>query len=150
MNAVYLYPSLCLFEGTVVSVGRGTDTPFEVIGHPDYVIGSCIFTPRSIKGVSDHPLYEGKKCFGTCLSSASGVMNTGKKLQLFWLLNYYNILGLKDAFFTPYFEKLAGTDLLRKQIQAGESEETIRAGWQPAIRKFRAIRAKYLLYPDTM
>lgn len=150
MNAVYLYPSLCLFEGTVVSVGRGTDTPFEVIGHPDYVIGSYAFTPRSIKGVSDHPLYEGKTCFGTYLRSVPGEIHTEKKLQLFWLLNYYNILGLKDAFFTPYFEKLAGTDLLRKQIQAGENEETIRAGWQPALRKFCSIRAKYLLYPDAL
>jgi len=148
-NAVYLYPSLCLFEGTIVSVGRGTDFPFQVIGHPDFVTGSYLFTPKSIPGVASKPKYEGVTCFGQNLTGfAENITNQPHQLSLFWLIEYYKILKDKGSFFDNYFEKLAGTAQLRKQIEEGWSEVQIRESWQPGLEKFRQIRKKYLLYPD--
>jgi len=148
-NAVYLYPSLCLFEGTIVSVGRGTDFPFQVIGHPDFVTGSYLFTPKSIPGVASKPKYEGVTCFGQNLTGfAENITNQPHQLSLFWLIEYYKILKDKGNFFDNYFEKLAGTAQLRKQIEEGWSEDQIRETWQPGLEKFRQIRKKYLLYPD--
>ena len=148
-NAVYLYPSLCLFEGTIVSVGRGTDFPFQVIGHPDFVTGSYLFTPKSIPGVASKPKYEGVTCFGQNLTGfAENITNQPHQLSLFWLIEYYKILKDKGNFFDNYFEKLAGTAQLRKQIEEGWSEVQIRESWQPGLEKFRQIRKKYLLYPD--
>jgi len=148
-NAVYLYPSLCLFEGTIVSVGRGTDFPFQVIGHPDFVTGSYLFTPKSIPVVASKPKYEGVTCFGQNLTGfAENITNQPYQLSLFWLIEYYKILKDKGNFFDNYFEKLAGTAQLRKQIEEGWSEDQIRETWQPGLEKFRQIRKKYLLYPD--
>lgn len=148
-NAVLLYPSLCLFEGTIVSVGRGTDFPFQVIGHPDFVIGSYIFTPRSIPGAAPKPLYEGKQCCGTNLTGF--IREIGKapdKLILNWLLGYYEFFKDKTVFFNSYFRNLAGTTQLQKQIEEGLTEEQIRESWQPGLKQFKEIRKKYLLYPD--
>jgi uncharacterized protein YbbC (DUF1343 family) len=148
-NAIFLYPSLCLFEGTVVSVGRGTDLPFQVIGHPDFVTGSYLFTPKSISGVASKPKYEGVNCFGQNLTGfAENITNQPHQLSLFWLIEYYKTLKDKGNFFDSYFEKLAGTAQLRKQIEDGWSEAQIRETWQPGLEKFKQIRKKYLLYPD--
>jgi uncharacterized protein YbbC (DUF1343 family) len=147
--AVYLYPSLCLFEGTIVSVGRGTDFPFQIIGHPGYAIGSYLFTPKSIPGVATKPKYEGMPCLGQNLTDfARDMEKLPRQLHLSWLTGYYKILKDKGNFFDNYFEKLAGTAQLRKQIEEGWSEEQIRESWQPGIEKFKKIRKKYLLYPD--
>ncbi|MBK7211706.1 MAG: DUF1343 domain-containing protein [Bacteroidales bacterium] len=148
MNSIYLYPSLCFFEGTVVSVGRGTDYPFEIIGHPNYVVGSYKFTPRSIKGVSEFPPFEGVECFGTNLSANAASLSKNGKIELSWLIFMYQTLNLGDKFFLPYFNKLAGSDVLQKQIQQGLSAKAIRESWNPDLEKFRSIRKKYLLYPD--
>lgn len=145
-ESVYLYPSLCLFEGTIMSVGRGTDFPFQVYGHPDYVIGSFVFTPRSMPGAA-RPKYEGEKCFGQYLKTyAQNYAQLQPKLNLSWLIESYKLLHSEHEFFTPYFEKLSGTDQLRKQIVAGYSEKEIRESWKKNLGAFIKIREKYLLY----
>lgn len=147
-QSVYLYPSLCLFEGTVVSVGRGTDRPFSVYGHPAFHLGSFVFTPESRPG-AQHPKLEGKTCYGQNLRGyAENHHEVEDHFNLAWLIGAYKVLDMDSAFFTPYFEKLAGTSSLRKQIMQGMDEAEIRAGWQPALDKFKMIRKKYLLYKD--
>jgi len=148
MNAVYLYPSLGLFEGTVVSVGRGTDFPFQLIGHPDLKDGNYTFTPESKPGANNPPLL-GIKCNGIKLYDFANIyIKNLNEIYLFWLTATYNSLPDKTNFFNSYFDQLAGTDKLRKQIIAGTSEEDIRKSWQSDIAKFKIIRKKYLLYPD--
>jgi uncharacterized protein YbbC (DUF1343 family) len=148
MNAIYLYPSLCLFEGTIVSVGRGTTKPFQVIGYPGLKEGKFSFTPKSGPG-SKHPPYENKVCYGFDLSAfGESFIRDSKMIYLFWLVSTYKSAVDKNGFFTPFFEKLAGTDKLRKQIIAGKTEEEIRASWKPGLEAFKTIRKKYLLYPD--
>jgi uncharacterized protein YbbC (DUF1343 family) len=147
--AVYLYPSLCFFEGTEVSIGRGTDYPFQVVGHPDYLAGNYIFVPRSIPGVATNPKHEGKYCNGiNLISFAQNREHQPAQLHLQWLIGFYESLHHSVRFFNNYFDKLAGNDILRKQIQAGLPEEEIRRSWQPALNDFKTIRKKYLLYPD--
>jgi uncharacterized protein YbbC (DUF1343 family) len=147
--AVYLYPSLCLFEGTDVSVGRGTDYPFQIIGHPEYVLGSYIFTPRSIPGAASNPKHQGVYCNGqNLIGYAQNMESNPSQINLSWLIGYYDFLKDKSDFFNSYFVKLAGTDLLQKQIENGNTEEEIRASWQPELEEFKEIRKKYLLYPD--
>ena len=148
MQAVYLYPSLCLFEGTVVSVGRGTDSPFKVFGHPDFVIGSYSFTPKPIKGVSENPPLKNQLCYGQNLTEAAEIIEKKGHIELFWLMEAYKILNTKTEFFTAYFDKLAGTQELRQQIIARTDEVTIRKSWKPKLDIFKEIRKKYLLYPD--
>jgi uncharacterized protein YbbC (DUF1343 family) len=149
MNAIYLYPSLCLFEGTMMSVGRGTLYPFEVFGHPDWLKCSFTFVPRSIQGMSLHPLYEGKECRGIDLRMITrDHPEYLGKLQLSWLIAAYTDLGTNPGFFNNYFEQLAGTAKLRDQIIQGLSEEEIRETWQDDLEKFKLIRARYLLYKD--
>ena len=140
-KAIELYPSLCFFEGTKVSVGRGTDTPFEIIGYPDYYDKTFSFTPRAIKGVSDNPMYKGKKCYGM-----KDLKVQKKKLDLSFLIKMYKTANKKEDFFNSFFDKLAGTDQLRKQIEKGLSQEEIKLSWQKDIEKFKKIRQKYLLY----
>ncbi len=149
MSAIYLYPTLCLFEGTVVSVGRGTITAFQIIGHPDLDSTLFSYIPKAIKGMSSEPPYKNKKCFGYDLSSYPlSVLKNEAKINLFWLIDLYKRLSPKCDFFTTTFDKLAGTDMLRKQIIAGKSEEEIRQSWQADLGKFKKIRKKYLLYAD--
>ncbi len=149
MNAVYLYPSLCLFEGTMISVGRGTLYPFEVFGHPNWLKCSFTFVPRSILGMCLHPPYEGKECRGIDLRMITrdhpGFLGS---LQLSWLIAAFTDLGSNPGFFNNYFEKLAGTAKLREQIILGLSEEEIKVTWLEDHEKFKLIRAKYLLYKD--
>lgn len=148
MASIYLYPSLALFEGTVISVGRGTDFPFQVIGCPNLQNCTFNFTPESKPGASD-PLYKGQNCCGYDLRDFGNVMmkNYGK-LYLFWLKGCYKNYPDKDNFFNNYFNDLAGNDLLQKQIKEGDSEDEIHRSWQPALEKFKEIRKKYLLYKD--
>jgi uncharacterized protein YbbC (DUF1343 family) len=157
MGAVYSYPSTCLFEGTVLSEGRGTEHPFQIFGHPDLPDSLFSFTPRSTEGAND-PKLRDQKCYGW---NIYGTNNNGTvaQLQLKWLLLAYQLFPDKDNFFlhprkfSPkpqdfYFNKLAGTSTLMQQIRAGKSEEEIRASWQPKLDEFKKIRKKYLLYPD--
>jgi uncharacterized protein YbbC (DUF1343 family) len=148
MNAIYLYPSLCFFEGTKVSVGRGTDAPFEVIGYPGCGIGSLVFIPKSGPG-SKSPLYEGKECGGFNLRpfGENFVRDTGK-LYMYWLQSLVEFEKYDPKFFNSFFDKLAGTDSLRKQLLEGKKEDEIRRSWQPGLEKFKLVRAKYLLYAD--
>ena len=146
-QAVYLYPSLCFFEGTVVSVGRGTPKPFQVYGHPK-MKGEYSFVPVSTPGASTHPKWEDQRCNGVDLSAFAG--NLGHKheqIHLQWLMDAYKQIGKEPDFFRKYFDTLAGTDALRKQLEAGKSEKQIRKSWQKDLNKFMKIRKKYLLYP---
>lgn len=142
-HAIRLYPSTCLFEGTALSVGRGTQTPFEVIGHPDLKNMPFSFTPVSIEGMSKNPPHENKICYGLDLRTAP----LKNQLDLSYLIQLYKSYPDKEKFFIPYFEKLAGTSVLREQIKSGMTEEAIRKTWEDDLTKFSAIRIKYLLYP---
>jgi len=148
-QSVYLYPSLCLFEGTIISVGRGTSTPFQVVGHPNYVIGSYLFKPQRIPGVSEHPLCEGQNCTGANLDGiAEHYARNGHHFSMEWLIRMHNFFKDSPDFFTPYFDKLAGTDQLRKDLINGKPETEIRKSWENGLNAFKQIRKKYLLYPD--
>ncbi len=150
MSAVYLYPSLGLFEGTVVSVGRGTDKPFQVIGYPGNPVGDYSFTPVPTPGAKDPP-HKGKLCTGFDLGEY-GVFQSRlhRKVRLHWVIGLYREAPDKSAFFLAngFFDKLAGGPDLRKRIMAGEDEDSIRATWQPGIRSFMKLRQPYLLYDD--
>lgn len=149
MSAIYLYPSLCLFEGTMVSVGRGTDKPFQQFGYPGMPNAKYTFTPQSIKGVSDSPPYKGQVCSGYNVAEYGEVfMKYNRQLYLFWILNSYKTCPTKEKFFNDYFLQLTGTDKLKQQIIENKSEEEIRKSWEPGLIKFKAIRKKYLLYKD--
>lgn len=146
-QSVYLYPSLCFFEGTIMSVGRGTEYPFQIYGHPNNMLGSFVFTPESSEGATN-PKYKDKACYGANLTNyANNYITNPQQINLSWLIGTYETMGNKEPFFNNYFEKLAGTDELKKQIIDGLSEEEIRQSWQPELTKFMKIRAKYLLYP---
>lgn len=151
-RAVFLYPSLCFFEGTDVSVGRGTDFPFEVIGGPDINRDSATFSfvPQSGPGAANPP-FKDRECHGFDLRRKNEKLHSESKgLNLSYLLKMYALSGDKEKFFSDpgFFDKLAGTDQLRKEIVAGKTEQQIRAGWQAGLEAYKAIRKKYLLYPD--
>ncbi len=147
-QAVLLYPSLCLFEGTTLSLGRGTPFPFQVAGSPllkdKYPFS---FTPQSIPGVSDNPPQKGQICYGIDLRkyNTDNIWKSGK-LNLGWIIELYKAFPDKTHFFTTYFTKLTGSEELRKQIEAGKTEEEIRLSWEPALSKYKIMRQKYLLY----
>lgn len=147
-KSVLLYPSLVLFEGTTVSVGRGTDAPFEMYGHPDWHVRSYVFTPRSVAGASS-PKHEGVPCPGVLLSQRDDhQIREDGRIRLDYLLSVYHELRDSQFFLgNGFFDKLAGTDQLRKQIEAGQSEEEIRASWKKGLEQFSEMRSKYLLYP---
>lgn len=148
MPAVYLYPSLGLFEGTLVSVGRGTAKPFQCIGYPDCPVGSYSFMPRSMAGAKDPP-YRDQLCRGMDLQEFGGFyLRLTRQLYLQWIIGLYQTCERKAEFFTPFFDRLAGGPTLREQITQGMNEEEIRASWRPAIEAFKKVRAKYLLYAD--
>lgn len=146
-TAVRLYTSLCLFEGTEVSVGRGTDWPFQVMGYPNPKFGKFTFTPGTKPGMSAHVEQQGKECYGVDLRDVDAERVT---FTLQYLLDFYRRSGLKEKFFSraSFFDKLAGTDQLRKQILAGMSERQIRASWKTELALYKKMRKKYLLYPD--
>ncbi len=155
MASVYLYPSLGLFEGTVVSVGRGTDLPFQVIGHPTlqkaFPKGSkpdYKFSPKPKPSAMD-PKYNGEVCYGYNLSEfGAEYMKNTKKIYLFWLIGIYQNTPDKSTFFDENFNYHAGNATLQQQIKDGMSEEEIRKSWKSGIEKFKIIRKKYLLYTD--
>ena len=150
MEAIYAYPSLCLFEGTAISMGRGTDKPFRQYGCPEFKGKfSYSFTPASMPGAKNPP-YEGKQCFGELVAGTEKeiLSTTDKRVRLHWLINAYKIYPRKLKFFTPFFRSLSGTENLKKQVEGGLSEKEIRVSWQPALDNFRMVRKKYLLYPD--
>lgn len=147
-QSILLYPSVCLFEGTTFSLGRGTYFPFLVLGHP-LLKGryTYSFTPLSIPGMSENPPQKDKQCFGIDLKSYSAdkIRKTGH-INLSWLIELYKAFPDKDHFFNAYFTKLAGNTMLQKQISEGKTEGEIRSSWQPGLEKFKRIRSKYLLY----
>lgn len=148
IRSIYLYPSLCFFEGTTVSVGRGTTTQFQVLGHPK-ADGGYTFTPVKRPGAK-YPKHENKECKGIDLSHrTTGSLKDAKRLDLSYLISLHNDLNNKGISFwnkNNFFDKLAGTYDLRKQIKSGMSEEQIRATWQQDLNAFDKIRSKYLLY----
>jgi uncharacterized protein YbbC (DUF1343 family) len=145
-NSVYLYPSICFFEGTNISLGRGTSFPFQVYGSPKLPDTGFSFTPESVPGAKNPPLL-GVKCFGVDLRNAiADKIVPSPKVNLEWVIDAYNAYPEKDNFFIPYFDVLASGPALREQIQKGMSAEEIRASWKEGLEKFGKIREKYLLY----
>jgi uncharacterized protein YbbC (DUF1343 family) len=155
-QSILLYPSLCLFEGTIISQGRGTRFPFTVLGNPD-LKGKYdfSFTPVSIKGMSETPLHQDKACYGLDLRKYNTEeLRKSKQINLKWLIELYQAYPHKEKFFDykqsnqmGNFDKLAGTKQLKEQIIAGVPEEEIRRSWEPGLSQYKQTRANYLLYP---
>lgn len=143
-QAIALYASLCLFEATEVSIGRGTYMPFQVVGYPNPKFGTFTFTPVAIPGMDSKPLQQDKLCYGLDLRNEKAP----KGFSLKYFMDFYQKSGKGEAFISrpDFFDKLAGTDLLRKQIMSGMSEKQIRKTWQKDLKAFKEIRKKYLLY----
>jgi uncharacterized protein YbbC (DUF1343 family) len=151
MTAVYCYPTLCLFEGTVVSVGRGTDKPFQQWGHPLFKGKTGFwFKPVPVWGQKIDPPYAYQECYGQALalSPPDAIRILGYRLRTAWLARGYDWYPEKNKFFNNFFENLAGTRELRKQIEKGIPEAQIQASWMPGINEFKKTRKKYLLYAD--
>jgi len=143
-QAIKLYPSLGLFEGTVMSVGRGTQWPFQIVGHPDLKAMPFQFTPVSIPGMAKNPPHENKVCYGLDLRN----IDFDRKLTLQFLMEMYNAFPAKLKFFNDSnFDTHMGTSKLREQIMSGMTEDDIRKTWQDDLAKYRELRKKYLLYP---
>lgn len=142
-HSILLYPSTCLFEGTSLSIGRGTRSPFEMVGHPDLKQYQFSFTPVSIPGMAKTPLLQDKQCFGLDLRKAKPT----RFINLDYLIELYQAFPDKDKYFISYIDKLAGTASLKEQIRSGLNAKEIRTSWQPGLDGFKKIRAKYLLYP---
>jgi len=158
IQSVYLYPSTCFFEGTVLSEGRGTNKQFQVFGHPSLPKNMYSFTPNPNEGAKSSKLY-GQVCYGWDLSGtvAEVLARVDNKVQLKWMMEAYKLFPEKDKFFIlpksgkmeeSFFSKLAGNNELWQQIRDGKSEEEIRKSWEPALSNFKKIRKKYLLYED--
>lgn len=147
MKSIYLYPSTCLFEGTPVSLGRGTDFPFQVYGHPGMKGYAFCFTPRSVAGAKNPPLLN-KLCHGVDLRNIPDKEIFAKGFDLSYIIDAYNNLNIGDKFFTPFFEKLAGVDYIRKMIIKGKTNEEIREMWQDDVKNFKIQRKPYLLYEE--
>jgi uncharacterized protein YbbC (DUF1343 family) len=148
MSSIYLYPSLCLFEGTPISVGRGTDKPFQVLGHPKMTSEKYSFTPKSMAGAKK-PKLEGELCKGYNLSSfGTGYIKGKGSLNLYWLIDIYTKFPEKKDFFTRMFQLLSGTDKLQQQIETGKTEQEIYDSWKDGLSNFKKTREKYLLYTD--
>ncbi len=148
MQAVYLYPSVCYFEGTPLSLGRGTDMPFEVYGHPSYSGSGFEFTPRSMPGAKRPPLM-GRKCRGRDLRGIPCDSVIARGVDLSYIIDAYEHTDLRgDAFFTSFFEKLIGRSDIRAMIKDGRPASEIKSTWAADVDDFRRRRAPYLLYPD--
>jgi uncharacterized protein YbbC (DUF1343 family) len=140
--SIRLYPSTCFFEGTVMSLGRGTLFPFQVYGYPDPKFGEFTFTPVSIDGMSKTPPLQDKLCFGRDLRNEP----LTHRFSLEYLIEAYNKSGMKEKFFNNYFNTLAGTDQVKKMIMEGKTEVEIRGSWTADLEKYKTMRAKYLIY----
>ncbi|MBY5959337.1 DUF1343 domain-containing protein [Membranicola marinus] len=145
--SIRLYPSLCLFEGTDISVARGTDFPFQAIGYANPVFGDFTFVPGSREGMSAHVEQQGKKCYGVDLRDVDAEKWT---FNLRHFIDFYQKAPFKESFFSrpEFFDKLAGNDTLRKKIKEGWSYDQIEASWQDELDAYKKMRKKYLLYED--
>jgi uncharacterized protein YbbC (DUF1343 family) len=154
-QSILLYPSLCLFEGTIVSQGRGTYMPFTVLGSPDLKgIYPFTFTPVSIKGKSETPLHQDKACYGLDLRNYDMTkFRKAGKINIQWMMDMYKVYPFKEKFFDRTQSKqmgnidgLVGTTLFKQQIIAGKGEEEIRKSWEPGLSNYKTMRKKYTLY----
>lgn len=149
MLSVYLYPSLGFFEGTSVSVGRGTEFPFQVFGSPDLKNTNFTFFPKSINGASKYPKHKNQKCYGVDLRNVEiNDLLSKREINLEWVLFGYQNIEQQENFFIPFFYNISGTNKLKEQILQGKSAEEIRESWQPELEKFKEIRKKYIIYKD--
>ncbi len=146
-HSIYLYPSMCLFEGTVVSLGRGTDAPFEIYGHPEMKGRDFSFTPQPNAG-SSAPPHKGRLCYGVDLREVPDEEILSEGLTLRYVIDAYRDLDMGERFFTPMFEKLVGVDWVRRMIVDGASADEIEARWRSDAERFERQRAPYLLYED--
>lgn len=145
IKSIYLYPSTCFFEGTVMSLGRGTSLPFQVYGHPDYKGSNYSFTPQSISGAKNPPLL-GKKCYGVDLSDIDDKYIRKQGIDLSYVIDAYKNLNIGSKFFTSFFDLLAGCSYVREMIEQGCDADEIKARWQDDVTKFKKQRAPYLIY----
>ena len=145
IHSIYLYPATCLFEGTVVSLGRGTSFPFEAYGHPKYTGSDFTFTPRSVSGAKNPPLLD-QKCYGVDLRNIPNEQVWENGFDLSYVIDAYTNLNMGEKFFSSFFEKLVGVDYIRTMIMEGKSNEEIRAMWQDDVANFKVQREPYLLY----
>ena len=145
IKSIYLYPSTCFFEGTVMSLGRGTSLPFQVYGHPDYKGSNYSFTPQSISGAKNPPLL-GKKCYGVDLSDTDDKYIRKQGIDLSYVIDAYKNLNIGSKFFTSFFDLLAGCSYVREMIEQGCDADEIKARWQDDVTKFEKQRAPYLIY----
>lgn len=147
MTAIYLYPSICYFEATPVSLGRGTNLPFQVYGHPNMLGYKYTFTPRSMTSAKEPPQKD-RLCYGVNLSTLSDEEILKKRIDLSYLIDAYKNLNMDDYFFRSFFEKLIGVDYVRKMIIQGKSADEIKAMWTDDVAKFTIQRKQYLLYNE--
>lgn len=147
MLAIYLYPSTCYFEATPVSLGRGTDRPFEIYGHPDMKGRSFSFTPRSMTGAKNPPQKD-QLCHGVDLGGMSEEEAIAQGINLEYIIDAYRDLGMGDKFFRNFFELLIGRGDIRGMIEAGKSADEIKATWAGDVARFKDKRRKYLLYDE--
>lgn len=147
MKSIYLYPSTCYFEATPVSLGRGTDKPFQIYGHPNMKGYSFSFTPRSVDGAKNPPQLN-RLCYGVDLTKLSDEEIIAKGINLEYVIDAYNNLNMDDYFFRSFFEKLIGDGNIRKMIKAGKSADEIKATWADDVEKFKKQRKPYLLYAE--
>lgn len=147
MKSVYLYPSTCYFEATPVSLGRGTDRPFQVYGHPDMKGCSYSFTPRSRPGAKNPPQLN-KLCHGVDLGHLSEEEIRERGIDLSYLIDAYRNLNMGDRFFRPFFERLIGRDYVRRMIEEGKSADEIKACWKEDVERFKVQRRQYLIYEE--
>ena len=146
-HSIYLYPSICLFEGTVCSLGRGTDAPFQIYGHPDYEGGEFEFTPRSVAGAKNPPLKD-QKCHGVDLRGLDDEQIIASGFNLEYVIDAYRNLDMGEKFFTRMFLLLTGVDYIKQMIIEGKSADEIRKVWQKDVEEFKLLRRGYLLYEE--
>ena len=146
-HSIYLYPSTCLFEGTVCSLGRGTDAPFQIYGHPDYEGGEFEFTPRSVAGAKNPPLKD-QKCHGVDLRGLDDEQIIASGFNLEYVIDAYRNLDMGEKFFTRMFLLLTGVDYIKQMIIEGKSADEIRKVWQKDVEEFKLLRRGYLLYEE--
>jgi uncharacterized protein YbbC (DUF1343 family) len=148
-ESIYLYPTTCLFEGTDLSVGRGTDHPFEWIGHPDFRYGHFNFTPKSMPGAKN-PKFMDQECHGIDFTNDDkfGEHAPLKSIKMLYIYVMYKFFDNKEKFFTSFFDQLAGNTKVKQMLIAGNNENEIQDSWKKEVQDFKVIRKKYLLYPD--
>jgi uncharacterized protein YbbC (DUF1343 family) len=146
-HSIYLYPSTCLFEGTVLSMGRGTEAPFEIFGHPEMMGCDFSFTPTPNAG-SKNPPHNGVKCYGVDLRGLSNEEIWAEGINIGYVVDAYHNLAMGEEFFKPMFEKLIGVKWVREMIMEGATAEEIEARWASDVEEFKLLRKRYLLYKE--